>query len=69
MRGFTRSKSDSTESDVPKQISDFLKLKGWIVFKHRNVGELQESGPARISRSRSGKKGSAISEVRWLSAQ
>lgn len=22
----------------PKQISDFLKLKGWIVFEHRNVG-------------------------------
>jgi hypothetical protein len=26
------------ESDIQKQISDYLKLKGWILFKHRNVG-------------------------------
>jgi hypothetical protein len=26
------------EADIQKQASDYLKLKGWIIFKHRNVG-------------------------------
>lgn len=29
---------DATEQEIQKAILDYLKLKGFIVFKHRNVG-------------------------------
>ena len=38
-----KTKGGMNESEIQKQITDFLKLKGWIVFKHRNVGIYKQS--------------------------